>query len=192
MSGGCQSRLPTRILNPICGWQMRVRVCLVTHPLWYEHQRRARKNACFMRVCFAEIPTVAPSVGKWQSHCRRLQVVDLPMHLPPAHWILGIGISIGAGRLSVEYTTRSPTARAPTGGRPRGPPTHSCALRAVGTAVTEGARCRREPISRAAGRRPTPTGCDRAIAAQTDANKRGAVAHLEAWRVLGSLWRQRR
>ena len=41
-----------------------------------------------------------------------------------------IGISIGAGRLSVEYTTRSPAARAPTGGwrrarrlvrAPRGP-----------------------------------------------------------------------
>jgi hypothetical protein len=28
----------------------------------------------------------------------------------------GIGISIGAGRLSVEYRARSPAARAPTGG----------------------------------------------------------------------------
>jgi hypothetical protein len=32
---------------------------------------------------------------------------------------LGIGISIGAGRLSVEYRARSPTAYAPTGGRRR-------------------------------------------------------------------------
>ncbi len=31
----------------------------------------------------------------------------------------GIGISIGAGRLSVEYRARSPTAYAPTGGRRR-------------------------------------------------------------------------
>ncbi|WP_396224374.1 hypothetical protein [Gemmatimonas sp.] len=29
---------------------------------------------------------------------------------------IGIGISIGAGRLSVEYRARSPAARAPTGG----------------------------------------------------------------------------
>jgi hypothetical protein len=31
----------------------------------------------------------------------------------------GIGISIGAGRLSVAYRARSPTAYAPTGGRRR-------------------------------------------------------------------------
>ncbi len=32
------------------------------------------------------------------------------------HMAAGIGIPIGAGRLSVEYRARSPAARAPTGG----------------------------------------------------------------------------
>lgn len=63
----------------------------------------------------------------------------------------GIGISIGAGRLSVEYRARSPTARAPSGGQAACEPTRSRASRTVGSAVTVGERCRRGPICRAGG-----------------------------------------
>ena len=65
--------------------------------------------------------------------------------------IRGIGISIGAGRLSVEYPTRSPPARAPSDGHwrarglvraPRGPWERR---------APRGERCRRGPIRRAGG-----------------------------------------
>jgi enterochelin esterase-like enzyme len=65
--------------------------------------------------------------------------------------IHGIGISIGAGRLSVEYPTRSPPARAPSDGHwrarglvraPRGPWERR---------APRGERCRRGPIRRAGG-----------------------------------------
>jgi hypothetical protein len=62
----------------------------------------------------------------------------------------GIGISIGAGRLSVEYTTRSPPARAPIDGRRR-------ALRLARAPRGPWERrapwggCRRGPICRAGG-----------------------------------------
>jgi len=49
----------------------------------------------------------------------RVLVDDFTAVLRRNDFVAGIGISIGAGRLSVEYRARSPTAYAPTGGRRR-------------------------------------------------------------------------
>lgn len=45
--------------------------------------------------------------------------VRAPRRVAPISGCTGIGISIGAGRLTVEHRAKSPTARAPTSGRRR-------------------------------------------------------------------------
>ncbi len=108
----------------------------LAEPVLHVHQRRGRRLADHHEPLAVGRHVVLRAIARGAVSRHREQCART------------IGISIGVGRAFGAITNRARTDwRAAAG-----PPTRSCASRAVGTAVTVGGeRCRRGPIRRAGG-----------------------------------------